>query len=56
MFPDDFVEQENGFVGLAVSAAMFAVATLMPNACSSLDPVLAGRDLEADAQASYRAL
>lgn len=46
MFPDDFVEQENGFVGLAVEVG----------ACSSLDPVLAGRDLEADAQASYRAL
>ena len=28
----------------------------MPNACSSLDPVMAGRDLEADAQASFRAL
>ena len=41
---------------LSKSAAMFAVATLMPNACSSLDPVMAGRDLEADAQASFRAL
>ena len=43
MFPDDFVEQENGFVGLAVEVGR-DIRRRHPDAerCSSLDPVIAG--------------